>query len=164
MIKQRYEEAAIFHGHRCPGLAIGVRAAWEARLRLGEKLLCVTESINCSVDAFQVLLGCTFGNGKLISRPTGKCAFSFFAADSGESLRLIQRRLPQGLDMEEKIDFILTAPIEQVFVPGPVRRPWPEKKKKEPVLCCAVCGEPTDGDMLGEKDGRPVCTDCADEK
>ena len=35
MIRKQYEEAARFHGHACPGLAIGVRAAAEA-LRLLE--------------------------------------------------------------------------------------------------------------------------------
>ena len=163
MIKQRYEEAVRFHGHRCPGLAVGLRAAWEAQLRLGTDVVCVAESVNCAVDGFQSLLGCTFGNGKLLCRPTGKCAFSFYDNNSGESFRLIQGQLPQGLDMEEKIDFILTAPLEQVFAQGPVRRPLPDKKKRAPALVCERCGEITDEDKTKRVNGQILCPDCAEE-
>ena len=163
MIKQRYEEAVVFHGHRCPGLALGVRAAWEAQRRLGTDMVCVAESINCTVDGIQSLLGCTFGNGKLLCRPTGKCAFSFYDTNSGESFRVIQRKLPQGLDMEEKIDLILTAPLEQVFVLGSVRRPLRPKTKRAPALVCEGCGETADEDKMRRVNGQNLCLDCAEE-
>lgn len=168
MIKERYEEAVKFHGHRCPGLAIGVRAAEEARRQLGAEagqdtdIVCVAESMACYIDGIQSLLGCTFGNGRLLYRPTGKCAFSFFDKVSGESLRLVMGKLPRDIRGEEKIDFILTAPLEQLFTAGKPRRPLPEKGKKVPGQLCAGCGEWTDGDMLREKDGRVLCPDCAE--
>lgn len=79
-----WKKAVAFHGHECPGLAIGVRVSEAARekLKIGtfedEDIVCVTENDSCSVDGVQVLLGCTFGKGNLLYRGTGKQAFSFF--------------------------------------------------------------------------------------
>ena len=54
-----------FHGHNCPGLTIGIRAAELARLKLAvhktANSLCVTETDMCGVDAIQFLTGCSFG-------------------------------------------------------------------------------------------------------
>ena len=50
MDQQLWEKAIAFHGHACPGLAIGVRAATEAIKRLNlsfsedEEVVCVTEN------------------------------------------------------------------------------------------------------------------------
>ena len=37
-IHEYYKQAGKFHGHWCPGLAIGVRAAWEAGKALGTRM------------------------------------------------------------------------------------------------------------------------------
>lgn len=73
-----WEKAAAFHGHTCPGLAIGFKAAEGAIAELGlddtqlpaidEELVCVTENDACCVDAIQCLLGCTYGKANLIPR------------------------------------------------------------------------------------------------
>ena len=45
-----WEKAVSFHGHECPGLAIGVRAVEAAEAKLGiafsrdEEIVCVTEN------------------------------------------------------------------------------------------------------------------------
>ena len=83
-IQSLFEKSAEFHGHRCPGLAIGVRAAVEAQNLLGighsadEEIVCITENDACGVDGIQVLLGCSAGKGNLIFRIRGKQAYSFF--------------------------------------------------------------------------------------
>jgi formylmethanofuran dehydrogenase subunit E len=66
------DKVVAFHGHLCPGLLIGYRAAKAARQALGlaapsqdEELVAVVENNSCSVDAFQVLLSTTFGKGNL---------------------------------------------------------------------------------------------------
>ena len=64
-----WERCVAFHGHSCPGLAIGFRAALEGMSALGlplqpvqdEDLVCVSENDACGVDAVQVLTGCTLG-------------------------------------------------------------------------------------------------------
>jgi len=92
---QAVAETIAFHGHSCPGLAIGIRAAEFVRREFAdvaaEHLLCVTETDMCAVDAIQYLTGCTFGKGNLIHRDYGKAAFSFFDLATGRAFRLVLR-------------------------------------------------------------------------
>lgn len=88
-----WEDCAQFHGHKCPGLAIGYRAAVLAMEKLGlsegsqdEELVCISENDACGVDAIQVITGCTAGKGNLIFHMTGKEAYSFYCRKSGKSI------------------------------------------------------------------------------
>jgi len=82
-----------FHGHECPGLHIGIRAAELALRELGHSrdidLVAVCETDMCGVDAIQALTGCTYGKGNLIHRDLGKMAFSFFDRGRGTGLRAL---------------------------------------------------------------------------
>ena len=84
-----------FHGHSCPGLAIGIRAAELAMDRFGcsvdEEIVAVVETDMCAVDAIQFLLGCTFGKGNLIHLDYGKSAFTFHSRQDGKSIRIVAR-------------------------------------------------------------------------
>lgn len=112
-----------FHGHWCPGLGIGIRAALWAAEQMGsspdEELVAVVETDMCGVDAIQYLTSCTFGKGNLIHKDYGKNAFSFFSrrdgyaarlvlkpsiyGESGQLLRDLQHKmLSQGLSQEEE--------------------------------------------------------------
>ena len=91
-----------FHGHRCPGLSIGIRAS-EIALRevgssLDEEVVAVTETDMCAVDAVQFLTGCTFGKGNLLFLDHGKIAFSFFRRSDGKSLRILAKHAPRPDD------------------------------------------------------------------
>lgn len=161
-----WNRCVAFHGHSCPGLAIGFRAATEALSYLGldgpaadEELVCVTENDACGVDAVQVITGCTMGKGNLIYRGTGKMAFSFYCRNSGKSVRLCLKALPD-MEREERRRFILGAPLEQVFSMGAPRFPVPEKARRFASLPCAVCGEMTAEHMVHLVDGKPHCPDC----
>ena len=87
------ERTVAFHGHSCPGLAIGIRAAELALQKLGPpaeaELVAVVETDMCGVDAIQVLTSCTFGKGNLIHRDHGKMAFSFFDRKAGRGFRMV---------------------------------------------------------------------------
>lgn len=91
---QDFQECARFHGHVCPGLAIGYSAAKAAKqaLEIGrssdEEVVAVVENDSCAVDAIQVLLGCTFGKGNLIFRDWGKQVFTIFERHSGRAVRV----------------------------------------------------------------------------
>lgn len=67
-----FEKAVEFHGHVCPGLAIGYRAAELGIEALAcgrdtdEELVAIVENDACGVDAVQVVTGCTLGKGNLI--------------------------------------------------------------------------------------------------
>lgn len=80
------EKTISFHGHSCPGLAIGIRAAELALRELGsrENLVAVVETDMCGVDAIQFLTGCTYGKGNLIHKDHGKMAFSFNDRTDGD--------------------------------------------------------------------------------
>ena len=89
-----FRKCADFHGHVCPGLAIGYRAAKAglARLRQGraadEELAAVIETDACGADAVQVLTGCTIGKGNLIIKDYGKQVIILFGRESGEGIRM----------------------------------------------------------------------------
>ncbi|HOP47020.1 MAG TPA: FmdE family protein [Desulfobacteraceae bacterium] len=86
-------ETASFHGHWCPGLAIGIRASEWVLQELGraqdEEIVAVVETDMCAIDAIQYLTGCTFGKGNLIHRDYGKNAFTFYRRRDGKSARLV---------------------------------------------------------------------------
>lgn len=87
-----------FHGHWCPGLAIGIRVSEWVLQELGrasdEEIVSVVETDMCAVDAIQYLTGCTFGKGNLIYKDYGKSAFTFYRRRDGKAARLVTR--PSG--------------------------------------------------------------------
>ena len=102
-----FEDAVNFHGHVCPGLAMGYRVA-ETALRLlevdrphDEELVAIVENDTCAVDAVQVVTGCTFGKGNLIFNDFGKGVFSFIARDKGKGIRISYRKLPSLPESEQ---------------------------------------------------------------
>ncbi len=102
---EQIEKTIAFHGHSCPGLAIGIRASELAQQRLGTlgsaDLLAVVETDMCGVDAIQFLTGCTFGKGNLIHRDVGKMAFTFFDRSSGKGFRaLLNPKQQAGIGVE----------------------------------------------------------------
>ena len=161
MIQHVYKQAGAFHGHFCPGLAIGVRAAWEARERLGrQELQCLAESPACWLDGIQFVLGATVGNGRLKVDDRGKAAFNCYAPDSGDSLRLYLKELPQGLSKEALIDFILTAPAAEIFQKGPASLRFPARGERSPEAVCCRCGERVRLDHARKVGEESVCRDC----
>jgi formylmethanofuran dehydrogenase subunit E len=101
-----YTDAVEFHGHACPGLALGYRAAQYAMdaLKAGrsddEELICIVENDACGVDAIQVVAGCSVGKGNLILRDLGKHAYTFIDRKYSRAIRLVQRPEP----VVERID------------------------------------------------------------
>ena len=70
--------AETIHGHRCPFLALGVKAGRYAMDYLEqentglEEVVAVVECNNCFTDGIQVVTGCTFGNSALIFQDLGE--------------------------------------------------------------------------------------------
>jgi len=94
--KDLIEKTITFHGHSCPGLAIGIRAAELALEEIGkasdEEMVAVVETDMCGVDAIQYLTGCTYGKGNLIHKDYGKNAFTFYRRSDNKALRFVTRR------------------------------------------------------------------------
>jgi formylmethanofuran dehydrogenase subunit E len=84
---KKFKDVIGFHGHACPGLALGYRVALCALSKLGdraadEEIVAIVENNSCAVDAIQVVMGCTFGKGNLIFRDYGKQVYIFLRRPS----------------------------------------------------------------------------------
>ncbi|KDE56006.1 FmdE family protein [Methanoculleus sp. MH98A] len=193
----RFAEAAVFHGHVCPGLATGYRAAGVAlaRLRSGrsedEELVTIAETDACSVDAIQVLTGCTAGKGNLLFKDHGKHAFTFINRKTGAAIRVVSNpsfnvdsldpglaplraRVMQGratdaehAEFHERtrriVDAILEAPVEDLFIVREVDAEIPERARIFRSVACAKCGEMTAESRVRVEDGKFVCYACSRE-
>ena len=115
-----WEKAAAFHGHTCPGLAIGFKAVEGAIAELGlddtqlpaidEELVCVTENDAC----------CTYGKANLIPRLRGKMAFTFFVRDENSSaakaVRLfLKPEAGEEMSRDEYQNYLLNTPYTELF-------------------------------------------------
>lgn len=92
-----FDDAVEFHGHRCPGLALGYRAAAVGLEALGtappgdEEVVAVVENDACGVDGIQVRAGCTFGKGNLRHLDHGKHVYTFYDRRTGRGVRVAVR-------------------------------------------------------------------------
>jgi len=147
----RFAEAAAFHGHVCPGLATGYRAAEIAlsRLRSGhsedEELVTIAETDACGVDAIQVLTGCTAGKGNLLFKDYGKHAFTFINRKTGAAVR------------------VAANPSFDVDSLDPCLAPLPERARIFSSVPCSKCGEMTAESRVRLEDGKFVCYACRKE-
>jgi len=190
-----FSEVTKFHGHICPGTAIGYRAGEIAikKLRspkaLDEEFLAIVENDSCSVDAIQVVTGCTFGKGNLIFKDHGKHVYTFLNRNSGEALRL---SLNTGIDVmnpefaavrekvfsgtasdEEKEEFekrknetsqnILDMPEDELFKIEQVELEIPEEARIFQSIKCAKCGELVAEHRARVENGAFVCIPCFDD-
>lgn len=91
------EMAIQFHGHICPGILMGVRAAefalekLEVNPDIDEELVAIVETDSCGVDAIQAILGCTFGKGNLIFKNLGKNVYTIGSREKNQAIRIAQR-------------------------------------------------------------------------
>ncbi|MCF8031847.1 MAG: hypothetical protein K9K66_00350 [Desulfarculaceae bacterium] len=165
-----------FHGHLCPGLLIGYRAAKAAADSLGlgpaedEELVAVAENNSCSVDAFQQMLSTTFGKGNLIWRDYGKQAFTVIDRDKGKAVRVrfigdgLKQKRPDGsVDREAFVQDLINRPQDEVVSVEEVAVEPPSEAVIEQSIACARCGEPTQSSRTVELAGQVYCRPCAAE-
>lgn len=106
-----------FHGHLCPGVVIGYRAAKIAAAFLqvdrseDEELVAIVETDACGVDAFQVLLGCTLGKGNLLFRDYGKQVFTVISRKENRAVRIAMKAdaLPRTAEQEALVQSVQSA-------------------------------------------------------
>jgi len=190
-----FSEVTKFHGHECPGTAIGYRAAEIAikELRssraMDEEFVAIVENDSCSVDAIQLITGCTMGKGNLIFRDYGKQSYAFLNRNTGEAVRI---SLDQDLDeinpmftnarikafksgaaesdvkeFEKQRDIltdkILEMPGEELFKIEKVKMKIPDKASIYKSVKCAECGELVSEHRARIKDGSIVCIPCFED-
>lgn len=89
-----FKEVTEFHGHVCPGSAIGYKAAeaglneLESSASSDEEIVAIVENDSCAVDAIQVVTGCTFGKGNLIFLDHGKQVYTFYNRQTNDGVRV----------------------------------------------------------------------------
>lgn len=192
-ISSDYRKVVAFHGHSCPGLAIGYRAAKYALAQMGrdqdEEIFAVVENNSCSVDAVQALCSCTFGKGNLLFLDRGKQVFTFFDRKNGKAFRVYvgQPSLPeqdirlqaklsglknpsraQKLAMrrlrEKRIRAILTAPDRDILKISAPRVKLQPTANIYPSINCSKCGERTMSARMVRRGGKPLCLECSRKK
>lgn len=184
-------ECVKFHGHLCPGLALGYKASIFAMSALkrekasDEEIVAIVENDSCFVDAVQVITGCTFGKGNLIFRDYGKMVLVLMSRESGRGIRVSLKNPisppDEGLNVilqkgaqaseEEKLlidDYrekkaieILNSPFEKIFSVMEINLDPPPYARIFRSERCEICSEPVMATRLVEVDGKRVCIPCS---
>jgi len=165
-----FDEVVAFHGHKCPGLAMGYRMTQAALDFLAqspaadEEIVAIVENDACGVDALQYLSGCTFGKGNLIFKDYGKQVYTLYSRDSKRGVRVafqMQDSLRDQIrDREHFVDWLLTAPDEDILSIREVYIDEPEKARVMESVLCQSCGEPVMATRLRKLADKTVCIPC----
>ena len=164
--KKLWEKAAAFHGHVCPGLTIGYRAALYAIDLLGltfsddEQVVCIAENDACGVDAIQAILGCSIGKGNLLFHMRGKQAFSFYNRKTGKSVRLVLKAKPRNMTREETFDYYHSCADDEMFDVKETKIRLPEQARIFDSYVCDCCGETTGANWIRLSGDKKLCLDC----
>ena len=141
---QLWEKAAEFHGHKCPGLAIGYKVSLLTLKHLDikdniddEDIVCIAETDACGVDAVQVILKATVGTGAMRILYTGKQAFNIFNRKNGKKARFVLNDMQNFDTKEERMKYILSTDEEKLFTIKEVKMDFPEKAKIFNSYICA---------------------------
>jgi formylmethanofuran dehydrogenase subunit E len=97
-LKEYYDVALEFHGHKCPAMPMGLRAGLAALKALGverakDKELIVEsetgkgQAAGCFVDGLMVATGATYGKANIKKFNYGKMAFTLIDARTGRAVR-----------------------------------------------------------------------------
>ncbi len=160
-----------FHGHQCPGLAIGIKASEIALKEIGhhsqdEEIVAVTETDMCGVDAISFLTGCTFGKGNLFFFDYGKMAFSFYNRDTGKKIRLVYS--PNFTStLEDKIarsEEILQKNAYDLFKIEEPPYALPCKARLHDSIICTKCDEKTMETRCRIFMGKHYCIPCFEKE
>jgi formylmethanofuran dehydrogenase subunit E len=90
---QTLQRIVEFHGHMCPGLAMGIQVGQVATKEVGRNtrenpVLAVVETNLCPLDGIQYTTGCTMGMHAIVLRQWGKMGFSFYALKERRAIRV----------------------------------------------------------------------------
>ncbi len=164
--KALWEKAAAFHGHVCPGLTIGYRAALyaidllELQFSEDEQVVCIAENDACGVDAIQAILGCSVGKGNLLFHMTGKQAFSIYNRKTGKSVRLVLNKPDREMTRDESFRYYHECKQEDMFTVKETTLALPEQARLFDSYVCDCCGETTGANWIRLAGGRKLCIDC----
>jgi len=166
-----FERAVAFHGHECPGLYIGYRAAKLALKELGikraedEEIVAIVENNSCAVDAVQSLLGTTFGKGNLFFNDYGKQVYTILNRRDGKAVRIALREgIRRGKSKQERQKLLRKSPDEELFDVKHVSITPPREAEIYRSVKCEVCAEPVMETRLRMKNRKLMCIPCFESK
>jgi formylmethanofuran dehydrogenase subunit E len=169
-----YADIIRFHGHSCPGLAIGFRLANAAMNALGatrsddEELFAVVESDACGVDALQCVSGCTFGKGNLVFRDYGKHAYRLFSRVRQQGVRVVfhGNGIPAELREDRPAFAERIMSEQQDAILSVARIPYEELQaaRVRKSVVCAGCGESVMDTRVRETGDGYLCIPCAERQ
>ncbi len=192
-IEDDLRDAILFHGHLCPGLALGFRVAKAALRELktdrphDEELVAIVENDSCAADAIQYITGATFGKGNLVFRDYGKHVYTFFNRRTGQGIRISEdyrgfegdQRFPElkkkqeaGEDVSremleykmEKAAAILRADEKEIMTIAPVTSRPPQEARIRGSVRCSRCGEKLMETRGRVRNGVMVCIPCFEKE
>ncbi|HEY3375215.1 MAG TPA: FmdE family protein [Candidatus Aquicultor sp.] len=168
------EEVAAFHGHMCPGLALGYRAAllaldWLQATRADdEQTIAIVENRACGIDALQCVLGTTAGKGNLFFKDYGKHVYTIADRITGKALRVSVRPKGrwgrEGETREETIKRLLVMPADDLFDAREIESELPPKAEIVQSLICDSCGESTMETKTRQYRGTTLCIPCFEQR
>ena len=167
-----YDALIEFHGHSCPGLAIGYRMSMTAMQFLSEKraldeeLVAIVENDACGVDALQCITGCTFGKGNLIFRDYGKQVYTLYCRKSRKGVRVVfkEDNIPEDIrtDRDRCTKWLQTAPADKIIDLQEVTIDEPEPARIMDSVRCEVCGEVVMASRIRRIGPKSACIPCAE--
>ena len=166
--RELMKKAVDFHGHACPGVAVGVLVSKYILehgndFSVDEELAVEVENDNCSVDAIQALLGTTFGKGNLIYLDYGKNNYTFYNRTNKKAIKLSAKPTSFGdreMSREDRINKLLDSNPEDIFKIDEVEFKPPEMARIHDSLLCEKCGDPTMSTRIKEYEGKKLCIPC----
>lgn len=168
-----YVDIIKFHGHSCPGLAIGYRLATSAMTALGalrsddEELVAVIENDACGVDALQCVSGCTFGKGNLFFNDYGKQVYTIYSRVKQSGVRVLFHG--NGIPNELRADRpafakrVLEAPEDSIISVAKIPYKELQSAKIRNSLPCAACGEYVMETKLRDSAKGKICIPCSEQ-
>ena len=166
--KDLMKKAVEFHGHACPGVALGVLVSKYIlehgnNFSIDEELVAVVENDNCSVDAIQVLIGTTFGKGNLIFLDYGKNNYTFYNRTNKKAIKLsleLRDFEDRKLTKNERIEKLLSSNPTDIFKIENIEFNPPQKAQIHQSMICEKCGEPTMSTKIREFNNKRLCIPC----
>ncbi|AUD64539.1 hypothetical protein BK011_02160 [Tenericutes bacterium MZ-XQ] len=170
IMKKEFKGCIEFHGHACPGLAIGYQAYLYFlehtnidMFSLDEEIVCISENDSCAVDALQYCLGCTVGKGNMMINMVGKMAFSFYVRDQKIAFRIVLKPLPE-MSKADKLRYILNQDPKDLFTLTDVSEPLPKKARIYANMKCPMCHEYFAEPLKKVHQGVEMCATCFKER
>ncbi len=169
-----FAEIVRFHGHECPGLAIGFRMATAAMEKLeslraeDEELVAIVENDACGVDALQCITGCTFGKGNLLFRDYGKRVYTVYCRSTRKGVRVLfhGNGIPEDLreNRSALTDWILQSDADAMLSVTLTSIAEPEPARIRNSIACAFCGEAVMETRVRKLHEKPACIPCYEKQ